>query len=224
MRATSYYLICLSTVFTVCAIILDNILFKSIRTDNDCFTIWSLPENYPFSKQNHLIICYNINRIFRLSLYSRTICYLSYILKTGLATPVNQKHKKENGWLIWLTVILLLLLLLFFGWKSCRSDIETESGKITSAISSEIDRRVESINENIEFMDLTLPDGQIIHVKKGGLEEERAKTIESIFVGKGLASQIVKTEGFGEKFAEHNENESDIQRAPDRDFALRFVK
>jgi Outer membrane protein and related peptidoglycan-associated (lipo)proteins len=52
----------------------------------------------------------------------------------------------------------------------------------------------------------------------------RAKTIEDILDKKGITSQVVRTEGFGEEFAKHSEAETDDQRAEDRDIALRFVK
>ena len=56
------------------------------------------------------------------------------------------------------------------------------------------------------------------------ISKGRAKTIESILDKKGLTSQILTAEGFGEEFATHNANESDSERAKDRDIALRFTK
>lgn len=56
------------------------------------------------------------------------------------------------------------------------------------------------------------------------VSKQRAKTIESMLDKGGLSSQIVKTEGFGETYAKHSEKESNIERAPDRDIAIRFVK
>lgn len=56
------------------------------------------------------------------------------------------------------------------------------------------------------------------------ISKERAKTIESILDKKGVGSQIVKTEGYGDEYAKHSANASDAQRAEDRDIALRFVK
>lgn len=53
---------------------------------------------------------------------------------------------------------------------------------------------------------------------------ERAKSIEKILDGKGIASQIVKVEGFGEEFAKHQATETNDQRSEDRDIALGFVK
>ena len=41
---------------------------------------------------------------------------------------------------------------------------------------------------------------------------------------KGVGSQIVRTEGFGDEYAKHSPQESNEKRAEDRDIALRFVK
>lgn len=56
------------------------------------------------------------------------------------------------------------------------------------------------------------------------ISQERAKTIERLLDERGLKKQIVKTEGFGERYAKHDAKETDMQRSEDRDFALRFVK
>ncbi len=40
---------------------------------------------------------------------------------------------------------------------------------------------------------------------------------------KGLSSQVVATEGYGEQYATKSESSSDSERAVDRDIALRFV-
>lgn len=56
------------------------------------------------------------------------------------------------------------------------------------------------------------------------ISKERAKTIETMLDKKGVGSQIVKTEGFGDEYAKHSPRESNEKRAEDRDIALRFVK
>lgn len=56
------------------------------------------------------------------------------------------------------------------------------------------------------------------------VSQERAKTIESLLEKRGVGSQIVKVEGYGDEYAKHSASESDSQRAEDRDIALRFVK
>ena len=56
------------------------------------------------------------------------------------------------------------------------------------------------------------------------ISEERAKTIEKIFDGKGIGNQVVKIQGYGEEYAKHSTSETDSQRAEDRDIALRFTK
>jgi Outer membrane protein and related peptidoglycan-associated (lipo)proteins len=56
------------------------------------------------------------------------------------------------------------------------------------------------------------------------ISKERAKTIEKLLDERGLTKQIVKVEGYGERYAKHAEKDSDEKRAEDRDFALRFVK
>jgi outer membrane protein OmpA-like peptidoglycan-associated protein len=56
------------------------------------------------------------------------------------------------------------------------------------------------------------------------VSQERAKTIESLLEKRGVGSQIVKVQGYGDEFAKHRASESDAQRAEDRDIALRFVK
>ena len=56
------------------------------------------------------------------------------------------------------------------------------------------------------------------------ISKERAKTIETMLDKKGVGSQIVRTEGFGDEYAKHSPQESNEKRAEDRDIALRFVK
>jgi len=56
------------------------------------------------------------------------------------------------------------------------------------------------------------------------VSQERAKTIESLLEKRGVGSQIVKVQGYGDEFAKHSASESDAKRAEDRDIALRFVK
>lgn len=56
------------------------------------------------------------------------------------------------------------------------------------------------------------------------VSQERAKTIESLLEKRGVGSQIVKVQGYGDEFAKHSASESEAKRAEDRDIALRFVK
>ncbi len=56
------------------------------------------------------------------------------------------------------------------------------------------------------------------------ISQERAKTIESMLDKRGIGTQIVRTEGYGDEYAKHSANATDEQRAEDRDIALRFVK
>lgn len=56
------------------------------------------------------------------------------------------------------------------------------------------------------------------------VSQERAKTIESLLEKRGVGSQIVKVQGYGDEFAKHSASESDAKRSEDRDIALRFVK
>lgn len=56
------------------------------------------------------------------------------------------------------------------------------------------------------------------------ISEQRAKNIENMLDKKGVGSQVVKIQGFGEEYAKHSAKESNDQRAEDRDIALRFVK
>lgn len=56
------------------------------------------------------------------------------------------------------------------------------------------------------------------------ISKQRAKTIETMLHNRGVGSQIVSTEGFGEEHAKVSENASNEERAKDRDMALRFVK
>lgn len=56
------------------------------------------------------------------------------------------------------------------------------------------------------------------------VSQERAKTIESLLEKRGIGSQIVKVQGYGDEFAKHSASESDAKRSEDRDIALRFVK
>ena len=56
------------------------------------------------------------------------------------------------------------------------------------------------------------------------ISKKRANTIESLLKKAGVDSQVVRTEGYGERYATHSIGESDMERAKDRDIALRFVK
>lgn len=111
---------------------------------------------------------------------------LSYILRNDItaknsANPTkpitHETKKKSNNWLIWLLIILLLLLL-FFGWRSCKNEVKKETVDITHVITTEIEKEIPDLNE-LKFTNITLPDGQKIRVKKGGVEEKMAKFLES---------------------------------------------
>lgn len=56
------------------------------------------------------------------------------------------------------------------------------------------------------------------------ISKERAKTIEKLLEQRGVGSQIVKAEGYGEEYAVYPTDASDTQRSVDRDIALRFAK
>ncbi len=56
------------------------------------------------------------------------------------------------------------------------------------------------------------------------ISKERAKTIETLLERAGVGSQVVRTEGYGDEYAEHSASAPDSERAKDRDIALRFVK
>lgn len=56
------------------------------------------------------------------------------------------------------------------------------------------------------------------------ISEARANFIRSYLAAKGIDANRVITEGFGEEFAVYPPDAPDIQRATDRDIALRFTK
>lgn len=56
------------------------------------------------------------------------------------------------------------------------------------------------------------------------ISKKRAKTIESIFANKGIGSQVLTAEGYGEEFAKYSADAPNDERAKDRDIALRFTK
>ena len=56
------------------------------------------------------------------------------------------------------------------------------------------------------------------------ISKERAATIKKVLLEKGIATDRVSTEGFGEEYAVIPATSTDAERAPDRDIALRFVK
>lgn len=56
------------------------------------------------------------------------------------------------------------------------------------------------------------------------VSKERAKTIERMLDQAGVGSQVVKTEGLGDEYAEYSADAPDRDRMKDRDIALRFVK
>ena len=56
------------------------------------------------------------------------------------------------------------------------------------------------------------------------LSQERANTVKSILSKDGLGKQVVEAEGYGDKFAKHDKDAPDSERALDRIMALRFVK
>lgn len=52
----------------------------------------------------------------------------------------------------------------------------------------------------------------------------RAKTVERLLDTAGVGAQVVKAEGYGEQYAEHEVDDSAQKREEDRDIAIRFVK
>uniref|UniRef100_S0DF91 Putative outer membrane protein A n=1 Tax=termite gut metagenome TaxID=433724 RepID=S0DF91_9ZZZZ len=56
------------------------------------------------------------------------------------------------------------------------------------------------------------------------ISEQRALNIEAALEKAGVHADHVSTEGFGEDYAKVAESASDLQRAPDRDIAMRFTK
>lgn len=88
--------------------------------------------------------------------------------------------------------------------------------------------------KNLMTIIKSYPDTKIVvagFADKKGTEEvnlevskERALTIEKYFEKEGLNKQVLKIDGFGEKYATRSLTASDSERAKDRDIALRFVK
>ena len=103
---------------------------------------------------------------------------LAYILRTGSSNSVNVEEKKSNRWLVWLIAVLALLLLLFFLWRSCKDEIRTETVGVTQTISSEVNKAVEEVKD-MEFVDINLPDGKSIHVKRGSIEDKMIRFLNS---------------------------------------------
>lgn len=56
------------------------------------------------------------------------------------------------------------------------------------------------------------------------VSRERARTVENILDQKGVGSQVVRVQGYGDEYAKHSANASNDQRAEDRGIALRFVR
>lgn len=56
------------------------------------------------------------------------------------------------------------------------------------------------------------------------LSQERANTVKTILGKDGLGKQVVEAEGYGDKFAKHDKDAPDNERALDRIIALRFIK
>lgn len=56
------------------------------------------------------------------------------------------------------------------------------------------------------------------------ISSARAKTIEKLLDKAGVGSQVVITEGYGEQYAKHEVDASELERETDRDIAIRFVK
>ncbi len=56
------------------------------------------------------------------------------------------------------------------------------------------------------------------------ISKKRAENIEAALEKAGVHADHVSVEGFGEEYAKVAETASDVQRAPDRDIALRFTK
>lgn len=93
-------------------------------------------------------------------------------------------QKKKSNWLMWL-IMLLLLVLLFFWWKSCQGNEMTTNANDGAAyrdtVTTVIPAAPIAVNTPADGqpIELTLPDGQIITVLKGGIEEEMVKFLNS---------------------------------------------
>ena len=93
--------------------------------------------------------------------------------------PVEEK--KKNGWLKWL-ILLLVLLAIFLLWRSCRETTPTEvfyeEAIVTDTVAAPAaDVPAASAKETLNAV--TLPDGTIIQVYAGGVEEQMLNYLKS---------------------------------------------
>lgn len=95
-------------------------------------------------------------------------------------TPTKREEPKKSGGKWWIILlILLLLLLLFFGWRSCKND--SDMVNMQEVVTEEVVEPVKSVvmPDKGEMEDMTLPDGSVIKVYNGGIEEKMIKFMES---------------------------------------------
>lgn len=97
---------------------------------------------------------------------------------------VVEKKKKGSNWIKWL-LLLLLLLLLFFWWRSCQSPVEQaqvidrEQVTNTQVAPPAVTPPAATVSSDPSRLDLTLPDGQILNVLKGSMEEKMITFLNS---------------------------------------------
>lgn len=89
----------------------------------------------------------------------------------------EEPKKKGKGWIFWL-LLLLLLLLAFLAWRSCNNkkidEISNSAVKTEKQAESAITDKASQIANTLEgeAAKLTLPDGSVLNVYKGGIEEK----------------------------------------------------
>lgn len=112
---------------------------------------------------------------------------LSSVLNKTEKTVVPEK-KKSNSWIIWL-ILVALVVLLFFVWRSCgntnsegyqgnsSNDTILQRVDITEIEAEEARYPTDAMGRDTAR--LTLPDGTIITVYKGGVEEQMLNYLKS---------------------------------------------
>lgn len=111
-------------------------------------------------------------------------------------------------------------------------EFEDVDFKYDSSTEFEPGTSVDQIENRLVFLMKYFPEAQIRFGgdadKKGQkgynqtLSEARAKTIEKMMIAKGIAPARISTRGFGDENAVIPATATDAERAPDRDFAVRF--
>jgi len=112
----------------------------------------------------------------------------SRIHENVISTPLKEEEppqKKKSNWLMWL-IGLLLLVLLFFWWKSCQGNEVSTNANDMAAYRDTVTTQVvpatpiaTSTTADGKPVELTLPNGQIITVLKGGIEEKMVNFLNS---------------------------------------------